>query len=107
MTVLGALDAIYRIQPERRLRPGKPALKSKGHQNLVTKYGPLDVLGEIGDGLGYEELLPRSTEMRISDDVSVRVLNLEALIELKEQLGAEKDLAMLPFLRRTLEERNR
>jgi hypothetical protein len=76
---------------------------STGHQNLITKYGPLDLLGSVGKGMGYEELLPHSTAMLISADKSVRVLNLETLIELKEQLGGEKDRAMLPLLRRTRE----
>ncbi len=107
MPVLEALDAVYRIQPERRLRPGRPALLSAGHQNLITKYGPLDLLGTIGDDLGYEELVPRSTEMLIAEGVRVRILNLETLIEVKEQLNGEKDRAMLPLLRRTLQENKR
>jgi hypothetical protein len=107
MPVLESLDAVYRIQPERRLRPAKSALLSTGHQNLVTRYGPLDVLGSIGEGLGYEEPLPRSSEMLIGPDLSARVLNLETLIEIKEQLGGEKDRAMLPILRRALERKKR
>jgi hypothetical protein len=107
MPVLENLDAVYRIQPERRLRPGKPALMSTAHQNLLTKYGPLDVLGSIGEGLGYDELLPRSSEFVIAEGVSARILNLETLIEIKEQLGGEKDRAMLPILRRTLAEKKR
>jgi hypothetical protein len=34
----------------------------------------------------------------------VRVLDLETLIAVKEEVGGEKDIAMLPVLRRTLEE---
>ena len=107
MPVLEALDAVYRIQPERRLCPAKLALLSTGHQNLLTKNGPLDLLGAIGNDLGYEELLPRSSEMLIAEGVRVRILNLETLIEVKEQLNGEKDRAMLPLLRRTLEEKHR
>lgn len=51
----------------------------------------LDVVHRLGQGLGYEELLPRSTEVLIAAELRARVLNLEALIELKEQLGWEKD----------------
>jgi predicted nucleotidyltransferase len=107
MPVLGALEAIYRIQPERRLRPAKSSLLSPGHQNLITKYGPLDLLGSIGRDMSYEDLLPHTTEMLIEEGVRVRVLNLETLIEIKEELGGEKDRAMLPVLRRTLEEKQR
>lgn len=35
------------------------------------------------------------------------MLGLEKLIELKEELGGEKDRAMLPLLRRALEEKRR
>jgi hypothetical protein len=80
-------------------------LLSSGHQNLLTKYGPLDMLGTIGNDLGYEELESRSTEILIAEGVRVRILDLEMLIEVKEQLNGEKDRAMLPILRRTLEER--
>jgi hypothetical protein len=107
LQVLETLDAVYRIQPERRLRPGRAALLGAGHQNLITKHGPLDVLGAIGEGLGYEELLPASTEMRILPDLSAHVLNLEALIAIKEQVNGEKDRAMLPILRCALERKNR
>jgi len=107
LPVLESLDAVYRIQPERRLRPAKQALMSKGHQTLLTKYGPLDLLGTIGIELGYEELVPKSTEILIAENVRVRVLNLETLIELKEQLNGEKDRATLPILRRTLQEKRR
>lgn len=107
LPVLDAIDAVYRIQPERRLRPTKLALMSTGHQTLLTRYGALDLLGTIGTDLGYEELLPRSTEILIAEGVRVRILNLETLIELKEQLNGEKDRAILPILRRTLEENKR
>jgi hypothetical protein len=107
LPVLDALDAMYRVQPERRLRPTTSALLSAGHQKLLTRYGPLDLLGTIGEALGYEELVPRSTEMLIAEGVRARILNLETLIEVKEQLSGEKDRAMLPLLRHALEESKR
>jgi hypothetical protein len=96
LPVLDALDAVYSVQ----------LLLSPGHSNLITKYGPLDLLGAIGHDLGYEELLPKSTEVLIAEGVSARILNLETLIELKEQLNGEKDRAMLPILRQALAEKN-
>ena len=42
--------------------------------------------------------------MRIGEGFQIQVLDLEMLIELKEQLRGEKDLAVLPILHRTLEE---
>jgi predicted nucleotidyltransferase len=105
--VLEELDAFYRVQPDRRLRPNASHLGSVGHQNLITQYGPLDLLGTIGRNLGYDDLLPHSVEMDVGEGILVRVLDLETLIAIKEELGGEKDRAVLPVLRRTLEERRR
>jgi hypothetical protein len=105
--VLELVDALYRMQPERRLRPNASHLSSPGHKNLITRYGPLDVLGTIGKGLGFEDLAQESSEMEIGGGVRVRVLGLEKIIALKEELGGEKDRAVLPVLRRTLEQKRR
>lgn len=99
---LSDLEAHYRLQPERRLVPTASHLASAGHQNLITRFGPLDLIGTIGRNLGYEELLPRSELIDLGDGVCVRVLNLSALIEIKEQLNGDKDRAVLPVLRQTL-----
>lgn len=107
MPVLESLEAIYRLQRELRLRPVRSALLSAGHPNLLTRYGPLDLFGEIGNGLGYEELVPRSKEILIAENLHVRILNLETLIEVKEQLNGEKGRAMLPILRSTLQANRR
>ena len=107
LRVLDALDAIYRMQPDRRLKPDASHLSSPGHHNLITNCGPLDVLGTIGGGLGYEDLLPHTVEMETGGGVRVRVLNLATIVALKEELAGEKDLAVLPILRRTLEQKQR
>jgi predicted nucleotidyltransferase len=107
LRVLSSMDAVYRIQPTRRLRPEASHLRSSGHQNLTTSFGPLDVLGTIGPGLTYEDLLPHTVEMDIGDGIRVCVLDLETIIAIKEELASEKDLAVLPLLRRTLQERQK
>jgi hypothetical protein len=43
--------------------------------------------------------------MDIGEGIRIRVLDLETLIAVKEELGGEKDRAVLPTLRRTLEEK--
>jgi predicted nucleotidyltransferase len=105
--VLESLDAIFRIQPERRIRPAPSHLAGAGHLNLITKFGPLDLLGTIGRDLDYRALLPHSSEKIVAEGVTIRVLDLETLIAIKEELGGEKDRAMLPLLRGTLEENRR
>src|SRR5690349_20472462 len=52
LNVLPKLDAIFRIQPERRLRPTISHLSGSGHLNLQTCYGPVDLLATIGSNLG-------------------------------------------------------
>jgi hypothetical protein len=100
------LDAIYRMQPERHLHPTEALLGSEGHHLLLTRHGPLDVLGTIGSRRDYEALEPHSETLEAAG-VVVRVLGLEAVISEKERLGGEKDRATLPVLRRTLEQKRR
>jgi predicted nucleotidyltransferase len=100
------LDGFYRIQPERRLRPDASHLATPGHQMLMTRFGPLDLLGSISNGRQFSDLLPHSSELALGG-ISVRVLDLETLIAVKEETGGEKDLATLPILRRTLAESRR
>jgi hypothetical protein len=104
LPVLEELDAWYRHHPERRLRPDASHLASPGHQLLMTRCGPLDLREMIGKGRTYVDLLPLTVEMEVRSGVRVRVLSLEAQIAVKEEVGGEKDAAMLPLLRRALEE---
>src|SRR5687767_2919687 len=36
------IDAIFRIQPERQLRPNQSHLAGSGHLNLLSRYGAID-----------------------------------------------------------------
>jgi hypothetical protein len=104
--VLASLDAVYR-HDSRNLRPRESHLIGPGHQLLTTTHGDLDCLGEIGEGIGYEELLQQTVEMTLSAGTTIRVLCLPALIAAKERAGRPKDLAALPILRATLDELKR
>lgn len=106
LKALEALDAFYRTHPGKKLRPQPSHLTAPGHQLLMTRVGPLDVLGSVAGGRTYETLLPHTTEMPLGKGLNVRVLNLDTLIEIKEELGGEKDKAVLPILRRTLKEKS-
>jgi len=78
---------------------GASHLSSPGHQNLMTDCGPLDVLGTIGRGMGFEDLVPHTIEMEIGRNKSARAQSGN------EELAGEKDRAVLPVLRRTLQEK--
>lgn len=106
LLALRHLDAYYRGQGDRRLRPGRRHLASPGHQLLMTRFGPLDLLGTIGKDLSFEDLLEHTAKLEVSG-LQLRVLNLETLIAIKEEVGHEKDMATIPILRRTLEEKSK
>ena len=105
MAALEELDAHYRFAGRRDKRPGPSHLASAGHQLLMTRFGPLDLLGTIGQGHDYGQLLHETVELEIGGGLKVRVLSLERLVKTKEETGQEKDKAVLPVLRRLLEEK--
>lgn len=105
LAALAEMDAHYRNRPD--IRPGESHLSGYGHQRLDTRLGYLDVLGAIGKGHTYADLLPHTEEIQFSASLCCRVLDLETQIAVKEEIGGEKDRAMLPILRRTLAEKRR
>jgi hypothetical protein len=104
LAALHELDACYRLQAARHLCPNESHLASPGHHLLMTNFGPLDLLGTIGNNRSYDDLLPYSAVEVIEPELRVRVVSLEILIATKEEAGREKDLAALPTLRATLAE---
>ena len=106
-TALEALEATYRTPGDRKLKPDQSHLSSPGRQLLTIRFGALDVLRTIGRSHSYDDLLPHTVEMELSDGLRVRILDLETIIAIKEEVGGDKDLAVLPILRRTLAEKRR
>ncbi|MEM6673121.1 MAG: hypothetical protein AAF726_09765 [Planctomycetota bacterium] len=104
--VLSAIRACFREQlPSKRLEPERAQLESPGAMLLLTDLGPLDLLGAVATGWHHDELLARSHQIEVEPDFEIRVLDLTALIEIKEAVGREKDLAVLPLYRQVLRER--
>jgi hypothetical protein len=101
VAALRALGATYRTRPELRRMPTVAELTGSGHHLLVTRHGPLDVLGAIGRDRDFGRLKPR-TKRRKLGAFFVAVLDLATQIAVKEELGFEKDRLMLPVLRETL-----
>lgn len=106
LEALQELDAYFREQPERKITPGLSHLVGTGHQLLLTRFGPLDVLGAIQSGRDYDALLSRTVTIPLKNGLEVRMLNLETIIALKEELLRPKDLAVLPMLKKILAERS-
>lgn len=61
----------------------------------------------IGKSRTWADLIEHTRTIEIDPGMPVRVLDLETLIAIKEELGDPKDRAMLPGLRQTLKERER
>lgn len=105
LTALQSIHARYRDPSGRHIEPNLDRLSTFRLNLLLTDLGPLDVLIQIGEGVTYADLLPFAQWKQVGD-LQVRVLELARLIELKESADREKDRAMLPVLRRTLELKN-
>jgi len=58
------LDIVHSRAIDNVIRPQESHLASAGYQLLMTRFGPLDVLGAIGRSRGYEELLEHVTASR-------------------------------------------
>lgn len=101
---LRELEAHYRHIASKQVVPGRSRLSSRGQQLLMTRVGPLVVLGEIGERQSFADLLPRTLEMLVGKGVRVRVLDLETLIHTKQATAGEKDVGVLAILRRILDE---
>ena len=102
---LTELNAVARGDP-RCLPLNETRLRTKGHKLAITDAGPLDVLGLVNMNLVYEDLLGFAEEFEVAG-LSVLVLSLDQLIQLKRALGRPKDVAMLPTLEATLRARQR
>jgi hypothetical protein len=107
LKVLDELGASYRTAGRPSLKPDASHLASSGHHLLITRFGPLDLLGSIGKDRGYDELLTNSHVMQVGPNLDVRVLDLSMVIQTKEETAREKDAAVLAILRRTLQEKQR
>lgn len=98
--VLQEIKATYR-HDERHLCPTESHLMGPGHQLLITQLGPIDLLGALNDET-YVELVQYASAMDIGDGLSLQVIELAKLIDLKRNAGRPKDIGVLPVLEATL-----
>ena len=102
LAMLTAVNARYRGRgADEPLPPSRAALEGPGHSLFMTDLGPLDCLGAIERGRGFDDLLPASIEIQLGGS-RVRVLGLETLVELKRGSTHAKDKLALPVLEETL-----
>jgi hypothetical protein len=75
----------------------RPVRAGQGQLNLITKYGPLDILLRLHDARGYDELLAHSVEL-VDQELAIRVVDLDTLIEIKQATGRARDALVVPLL---------
>lgn len=73
---------------------------------LSTNAGPIDLLGEIVGGGGYDDLLPFTDKLTLYG-VDCHCLSLEQLIQVKRAAGRVKDLEAIAELEVIAEQRRR
>ena len=100
LAFLTSIDARYRGRQD-ILRPTPSALLGVGHSLLMTDLGPLDILGAIEEGRGFDELVPHAVEIDVGDQ-QVHVLRLAMLADLKRRSTHPKDRYTLAILEETL-----
>ena len=96
---LQELEAHYRDHLPDQIEPTLTGLANIGHHLLTTKFGPLDVLGAIGDDDDYIALEDHIERVSISDELTIRILNLDTLIAVKQKTARSQDNYMLEILR--------
>ena len=101
LRALTDLDARYR-EHDAVLRPSKTDIVAGGHMLLLTRAGPLDVLGFVGNQERYEDLIGATIAIRLGAE-EVPVLNLSELIRLKKITNRPKDRAVLDLLEEVLQ----
>lgn len=101
---LNALEAYYREHLPKQIKPSVQNLATSGHHLLLTKYGPLDVLGSIGTNDSYQALISNIETIPLSEHHSIDILNLDTLIDVKTKTAREKDQSMLSILNAMKEE---
>lgn len=101
VAALRAVEALYRDPAGRRIEPSIERFSAHGQHRFTTRYGEIDVLASIGRRRSYDDLRPRSRAVPLRGR-EVRVLDLEAVIQTKEEAGRPRDHLVLPVLRETL-----
>jgi hypothetical protein len=106
---LAALEARLRTatEPDGAEMPFDPGLlESAERWTLTTVHGDLDLVMQPAGTAGYPDLArdAESLTIDLSPELVVDVASLADVIRSKEAAGRDKDRAVLPLLRRTLEE---
>ena len=79
LTFLLSVGAWHRRLDDKVIKPNKRDLLGPGHALFVTRLGPLDVLGVIEEGRGFDALLEDTEEIDFRGR-RIRILKLETMV---------------------------
>ncbi|MCP4870699.1 MAG: hypothetical protein GY898_18515 [Proteobacteria bacterium] len=106
--LLGALEEldVHIIEPaKRRLKPSLEMLLGNGQLNLATSLGPVDVLCQLHDGRGYEDLVEH-TVLATGDAGELLILDAVTLVEIKSAIGRYRDKLAVAYLLTLIENKS-
>lgn len=89
--------------PELPFRWGEQVIWNGLNSTLSTTIGPIDLLGEITGGGGYDDLLPHSVSVQIFG-FDCHCLGLERLIHVKRAAGRPRDFEAIAELETILQQ---
>ncbi|CAB1081331.1 hypothetical protein D1AOALGA4SA_8985 [Olavius algarvensis Delta 1 endosymbiont] len=101
LAFLKSIEAYHRRPDDKMIAPKEGDISGMGHALFTTRLGALDVLAVIEEGHEYADLLEHTVEIEFRNH-TVRVLDLEMLIQLKRNSTDPKDIQRLPVLEETL-----
>ena len=90
LVFLKSIGAIHRRTDEKIITPTEEHLSAKGHSLFTTRFGPLDILAAIEKGRSYQDLIEHTIKIDFLGH-TIRVLDLETLIELKRSSKDPKE----------------
>ncbi|WP_155305130.1 hypothetical protein [Desulfosarcina widdelii] len=101
LSFLKSVDSFHRRPDDKKIEPTKEDLSGKSHALFSTRFGPLDVLAVIEEGKTYDHLIEHTVDVTFRGN-TIKVLDLETIIELKKTSKDPKDKQRLPVLEETL-----
>ena len=87
---LKSIGSYHRRLEDKVIEPISEHISGEGHSLFVTNFGPLDVLGTIEAGASYDDLINHTVEIEFRGH-TIRVLDLETLVELKKDSKDPRD----------------
>lgn len=108
--ILKMMEAVRELNPRIRAQQGWILLESLspervstlGNLYLQTDSGGLDLMGSLREIGSYKDVVQRSVQLEVFGS-PCRVLEIQALIEIKEGIGRPKDRQVVFELRTILE----